>query len=73
MGRAHDQSRHRCELKYVSVIFAVFASRTEAERAVNGLLAAKFGPEQIGIVLRDELATPQTRRKPRGPRCGLAQ
>ncbi len=39
-----------------STAIGAFASRAEAEQAVRDLLAAAFGPDQVGIVLPDAVA-----------------
>jgi hypothetical protein len=39
-----------------STAIAVFASRVEAEQAIAGLLEARFGKDQVGIVLADAVA-----------------
>jgi hypothetical protein len=39
-----------------STTIAAFASRMDAEQAIEGLLKAEFRPDQIGIVLPDGMA-----------------
>ena len=55
-----------------STAIGAFASRAEAEQAVRDLLAAAFGPDQVGIVLPDAVAPATGRRRTGRPHCGPA-